>query len=87
MKINDRLKAMETKTGLKLEALPKGATHQVGKTYYDSYWGQTYEVLDFKILANHWMEWVVTCRWKDGRITRHCTSLDPESDFLVLIDL
>lgn len=75
---------IEARTGLRLEQLIKGAKHEVGKTYYCGYWGQTYEVLEVIENTGDWRGWSVKCKWDDGKINTHCTALDYRKDFLVL---
>ncbi len=77
---------IERRTGLKLKDLPKTLNefggHEVGKTYYCNYWQQTYKVIE--ICKSEVWGWIVVCKWQDGRITSHCTSLKPGKDFEVL---
>lgn len=80
----EKMKASERRTGLKLKELKKGAKHKVGKTYYCGYWGQTYEVLDYTENTGDWRGWSVTCKWQDGRVNSHCTTLDVRQDFEVM---
>jgi len=77
---------IEVRTGLKLVDIPKKVNkfggHEVGKKYYCGYWQQVYEVLEIK--ESPVWGWVVVCKWDDGRINSHCTSLQSRRDFEVL---
>lgn len=75
---------IEKRTGLKLQQLPKGAKHEVGKTYYCGYWNETYEVVGYNDNTGDWRGWEVACIWGDGKITKHCTALDSRKDFIVI---
>ena len=76
---------IENRTGLKLKELNKNAKHEMGKTYYNGYWCDTYTVIDYTENTNDWMLWRATCEWSDGHITTHCTSLDYRYDFEVIV--
>lgn len=75
---------VERNTGLKLKKLQKGAKHEKGKFYFNGYWQDTYEVLDYTEDTGNWMRWSATCKWSDGHITTHCTDLDIRSDFEII---
>ncbi|MDR7856113.1 hypothetical protein [Tissierella sp.] len=79
-----RKEIIETRTGLQLKELSKGAKHEVGKTYYCGYWRQTYEVIDLKNNTGDWRDLSVTCKWQDGHTNSHCTALDIKQDFEVI---
>lgn len=74
------IKRLEERLGKKVRPVKRGEQYQVGKTYYNGYWGQTFTVLD--ITSDNWEKYV--CLWADGEITKHCTPLDPERDFVVI---
>ena len=59
--------------------------HEVGKTYYIGYWNTTYTVLD--IVSDDIFGEAYKCLWADGRITTHCTQLDPKRDYEVKGDV
>ncbi len=46
---------------------------RVGGRYMDSYWHQEYEVVSIEHNVPVW-GWLMTVRWVDGQITRHCTA-------------
>jgi len=75
---------IENRTGLKLRELPKGTKYEVGKVYYCGYWQQTYTVLALVENTGDWRGWSVTCKWQDGHINSHSTSLQHGKDFEVL---
>ena len=53
--------------------------YEKGKTYYIGYWNLTCKVLD--IIPNDIWGEEYKCLWEDGRITTHCTKLDPNKDY------
>jgi hypothetical protein len=77
---------IEKRTGLKLKGLPKKVGkyggHEVGKTYFCGYWRQTYTVIEAK--EGGCFGWSVVCKWQDGGINSHSTSLKPGKDFEVV---
>ncbi len=75
---------IEKRTGLKLKKLNKSAKHEIGKKYYNGYWLDTYTVIDYTENPDNWMRWMVTCKWSDGHITQHCTSLDYRYDYEII---
>ncbi|HWR19677.1 MAG TPA: hypothetical protein VN608_08640 [Clostridia bacterium] len=54
--------------GFEAVPLPRGAIHELGKTYWCSYWQTWYTVLYVDGST-------VTCHWEDGHTNTHCTSL------------
>lgn len=78
---------IEKRTGLKLQELPrktgKFGGHKAGHKYYCGYWHQVYEVLEIQENVPVW-GWQVVCKWQDGEINSHCTSLIPGKDFEVV---
>jgi hypothetical protein len=79
---------IEKRTGLKLSDIPRNALkkfggHEAGKKYYCGYWQKVYEVLEVKQVED-WRGWSVVCKWDDGHINEHCTSLHPGHDFIVI---
>lgn len=77
---------IELRTGLKLKKLKKNAKHEKGKTYYNGYWQKTYKVLDYTENTGDWRGWAVVCKWDDGEINSHCTSLDMRYDYEVITE-
>ena len=75
---------IENRTGLQLKELDKNPKYEIGKTYYCGYWQQSYEVLDYTENTGDWRGWSVTCKWDDGHINDHCTSLNNKYDFEVI---
>lgn len=80
---------IEKQYGLKLADIPKPTRktkyggHEAGKKYFCGYWRQVYEVLDVQEV-NDWRQWIAVCRWQDGRIDTHSTTLVPGKDFEVI---
>ena len=66
------------KYGYKPVDPPRHAQHEEGKTYWCGYWQMYYTVLDEN-------GGIVKCQWEDGKINKHCTSLDRYRDKELII--
>lgn len=72
------------KNVIKLDRFPK---YLKGKTYWSGYWQKWYKVLsveiDRTVKPNRMKS--VTIQWEDGRLVNHCTRLDSDRDFEIVI--
>lgn len=64
--------------GFEAVPLPRGAKHELGKTYWCSYWQTWYTVLYVDGST-------VTCHWEDGHTNTHCTSLAQSDKELCMV--
>ena len=55
--------------------LKKYAKHEVGKTYWCSYWQKYYKVTEISDKD------LITIEWEDGKVVQHRTSLDWQRDY------
>ena len=52
-----------------------------GGRYFCSYWRKEYTVLFIDWTTNR-DSWLMTVKWEDGRISRHCTAWDKKDQII-----
>lgn len=77
----------------KVLKLPRNPLYLKDEIYWCGYWHKYYKVLDAHYTPvmglNHKVIFVlkeVTVKWADGKISAHCTQLNPLRDYRLILD-